>query len=773
MSNRIQRFLTERLLGFSREQPPKAKQQKQPSFVPLTAMSGVTGHEPAQQSSSQYPTYYESWAYACIATIASETAKIRLKLYERSPKGEIQEVPKHEALDLLHTVNAQITMYDLFEMTQTYKDIYGEAFWWLVRDQGKKSINSIFPWLNPSRMDLRFMDDGSGQIDHYEYHVPGTSDILTLDAADVLHFKYFNPTNSWRGMSPIQAARFSLATDREAAAWNWRFFKNEAKPSGIITYDFDLPDAQIERIKSQWDNSHRGTDNAHKIAILTGKAKYQDVGFSQKDMDFLEQRRYARDEILTIFRVPLAVLNPDESINRATAEAANAVFFERVVEPKMLQIINTLNEFFLKQFDATGKYFFDYNNSSPRNLEADLLRYQNGIQNGWLTPNEVREENGRDPFDGGNAFYLPFNLAQIGNQQPKQASAKPAVAKLHTMGKPSLQEKIYPEALKTAKRIVSAKYREANVKTKDKVKQQEAIAEASKQPDLRRQIGEGFSQIKRARIDAEASTFQKLLKKQFERQKEQVLKTVRQKSAITKDYDFEFDEQSEADLFAEIFLPVVKDVVKAHGEDAYRLLGEQGFDINRAVREFLKRDGLKFAKGINETTKADIKKAIDAGFAQGEGIDAIKVRVSGVFEEASGYRARMIAHTEVNRSSNFGIEEGYRQLGNEEKEWYTPLNEDLEVCVPMDGVKIAIDDDFDLPDGQNIPRPPAHPNCNCTELPVIPGNKSFHGAPMQPVIIRVPIVDMEATERMEKVASEGAEVVDQLREIHKTLQDGN
>lgn len=775
MQNTIQRFIS-RVLGIENSPVAVPKSKDAPMFLPLSEQSAIGRMESASALTPYLPQYYQSWVYAAINARAEEVGKIELRLFRKKANGENEKVETHEALDLLHDVNNRITQYDLFLSTQTYKDIYGEAFWWLVRD-GKGKPLSIFPWLNPANMDIETTE--TGDIKGYKYRVPGGREWIMFKPDDILHFKYFDPKNPYRGMSPITAARYAIATEKEAQAWNFNFFKNNARPGGIIIYPSRLDKDQIELIKAQWDGEHRGTDNAGKLAILSGGPTYSDVGVSQKDMDFLEQQKFNRDQILTIFRVPLALLNPDESINRATAEAAQSFFFERVIEPRMLQIVNVLNEFYLPAFDPKGELFFDFDNQGPRDLVSTTAYYTALFNIGAITQNEIRAEENLDRIDGGDTLFVPFNLQPAGIVPEKSRKPDGARFKHHTGTRRSLAQKIYPEAMKLAKLALQQKAKRGvmNKSRQAMVDKQKNLADSQVNKETRRRIGEGFAKVKRARVENEQKVFVTNLKKQFVRQEKQVLASLSTKAK--KDITFDFDIDEEAGIFADVFKPIVADVVKVHGEDALRLLGDEGFDVNRAVTNYVKRDGLKFAKQINETTSEKINRQIASGIEEGEGIEEIRRRINMVFEEASTSRARMIAQTEVNKSSSFGIEEGFRQSEVvEEKEWFTPLDVDDEVCVPMDGVKVGLEEKFSLSTGEDVDTPPAHPNCHCTILPVIDTSKmATMIAPSEPVVIETHVIDEDATKELKatveaakKVVAEGHGEIGRLKSLHDRLE---
>ena len=87
------------------------------------------------------------------------------------------------------------------------------------------------------------------------------------------------------------------------------------------------------------------------------------------------------------------------------------------------------------------------------------------------------------------------------------------------------------------------------------------------------------------------------------------------------------------------------------------------------------------------------------------------------------YRTRVIARTETMASSNAGQRELWNQArnqgllkGTEKKEWiFTPDTRACVICEAMAGVQVTLGKLFELPDGQLLEGPPAHPQCRCSE----------------------------------------------------------
>ena len=158
---------------------------------------------------------------------------------------------------------------------------------------------------------------------------------VPLQPHEVVFFRYFNPYHDYRGLAPLQAARAGVEQDSWASRYNTAFFKNSAQPGGVLETSSNLTDDEYQRVLAQWQDRHGGASKAHAMALLEGGLNYKQTGLSQKDMDFLEQRRWNREEIMAAFKVPKGELGIYEDVNYATAKTQRKLFWENTLLPKM------------------------------------------------------------------------------------------------------------------------------------------------------------------------------------------------------------------------------------------------------------------------------------------------------------------------------------------------------------------------------------------------------------------------------------------------------
>lgn len=117
-------------------------------------------------------------------------------------------------------------------------------------------------------------------------------------------------------------------------------------------------------------------------------------------------------------------------------------------------------------------------------------------------------------------------------------------------------------------------------------------------------------------------------------------------------------------------------------------------------------------KGLNKSGIDSIGSALADSVALGYSSGRAAKLIQQVVSDPS--RALSIAITEQSRAINMATVERYNQAGLEEMEWIT--SDPCDICAPNDGQVVRIGQAFNSGDEE----PPAHPNCRCALLPVIP-----------------------------------------------------
>lgn len=630
---------------------------------------------------------YRNWVYACVTARAEELASIELEL--KSKKND-EEIESHPVLDLLNDVNPNSTKYQLFYGTQAFLDLTGNAYWYLAKNQGGK-IKEIYQ-LAPDKMSIVLDKTNSLIITGYVYR--NGREEIPFEKDEIIHFKNFNPNGGYpaphKGVGIVEASLWAIETDNEARTWNYSFFKNSAKPDGLLTTDSVITDDQFARVKDQWKQAHQGSANNGKTAILENGLKWQDVSKTQKDMDFIAQRTFSRDEILSMFRVPKTVVGITDDVNRANAEASDYVFAKRTIQPLMKSFVITLNEYLLPLFDSS--VYFDFEDPTPEDRTAELSEYTQGF-NKWLTRNDIRREEGLAPSENGDVFYGGFADVVVDNApQTEEKNMKTETKDIVEKTVDNFIAQLPKKVVKEMRKITATQkdmYKDAYLKRFD-------ANEKALINDVRDYFAKQEDEVM-LNLEAELNGL---------KPKEYKMKALN---------DILFDDKKAVGTAISLITPHIRKFLKEGAElaDSYT---DGDYNLNSpSALNFIKERAKFFADSINETTSTALLTSIKEGLKEGEDFKAIQDRVKTVYKDAEDYRTLAIARTEVASSLNAGAIDAYKQAGINKVEWVAILDDvTSDECQQNDGEVREIGKSF--PAGAE--QPPQHVNCRCSVVAV-------------------------------------------------------
>jgi len=752
---------------------PRSSKVDKPQMTSTAVMSFP---QPPLRKSQEYLKAYMGYAFTAISAISQEVGSIDLKLFKASyergiPKTTI--IHEHEILSFLQYMNPLTTFYDQVEATQIYLELTGEAFWIILKDGGKPQeawlVRPDWMKIMPSKKDI---------IEHYVYNPGGnTMNKVIIPKENVIHFKYFNPLNPYRGKGSIQAAAMPLDIHTFAQEWNRNFFFNSAIPGLVFTTEKKLNEKVIKRFITQWQASYGGRAKSNKIAFLGSGFKLDKTTMGTKEMDFADQQRLMRDDILAVFKVPKSILGLTEDVNRASAKATNISFMERVITPRMMKFVGCLTEFLLPMYEEKN-LFFDFTDPAPEDVEIKLKKYENALKYGWLTPNEVRAEENLEPLDGGDELKpLSFGPRGSSGVQEEPEPEKGISALLKSMkGKKKVKPKSKikkKRKKKPYKHMVRVPVKRMEVIKREKLEKDlkkglrkdlmKLISSLIKDKDVgdeaeKRQVFRGVdSLLNEEGKEAYWRQFIEFVTEREAEMKEKVVELFKDQETIilqrledVKHWRKDLRKGKESSILPSVeelgitwkvvFIDILREILIEQGNYTLSFLGVGG-NLNLITDTavgFLRVNGAELITSINETTRNQLRETLAQGFEAGEGVPDLRGRVEDVFKEATRNRAEMIARTETIRASNFATVEAYRQSEVvEAKEWLAEMDDrTCPYCQEMNGKVIDLNesyfeegDDFTV-DGStlniellDVDEPPLHVNCRCTTIPVLIGQR--------------------------------------------------
>ena len=303
-------------------------------------------------------------AYRCVRMIADAAGSVPLLLY----KGQA-ELSQHPLLELLKRPNPAQGQRDLIENLVSFLLVSGNSYLELGEVDG--TPRELVP-LRPDRMQV--IPGARGWVESYRYSVNGA--FHDLRAENVLHLKLFNPLDDYYGLSPLEAAARALDTHNAASAWNKAMLDNAARPSGALVFsggDGQLSPQQFERLKGELQENFQSAANAGRPMVLEGGLDWKEMGFSPKDMDFINSKNNAAREIALAFGVPPMLLGIPGDNTFANYAEANRVFWRQSVVPVLRRVIEALAGFIGPRFEEGLRLDLDLDQVEALSHDRDAL----------------------------------------------------------------------------------------------------------------------------------------------------------------------------------------------------------------------------------------------------------------------------------------------------------------------------------------------------------------------------------------------------------------
>lgn len=393
------------------------------------ALFGLNGFITSDRAILQLAT-----AMACVRLLSQTIATLPLSIYRRLGDGGRKAMPDHPLYELLHDQpNADMTAVDFWQVVVAWMLLRGTAYT-EIDVIGERPV-ALTPLFLPNLSRTRSLN-GTWE---YRYVDCDTGKTRTIPPARIWKLPAFT-LNGEEGISPICYGANVFGTAMAADEASRNVFRNGLSASGFIQYG-DTPkdwltDAQREQIRSS-TTEFSGSSRAGKTMVLEGGMKYQALSMNPEDAQMLETRSFNIEEICRWYGVPPTLVgHGDKTSNWGTGlEQQNLSFLTYTLQPWLEKIEQSIRKTLLLPSEK-DRYFAEF--SVEGLLRADSAGratfYQSGLNNGWLTSDEVRSKENL-PVMGGKAAVLRVQgamvpLDKIGEMPPKatpqEAPAVPA-----------------------------------------------------------------------------------------------------------------------------------------------------------------------------------------------------------------------------------------------------------------------------------------------------------------------------------------------------------
>jgi HK97 family phage portal protein len=330
--------------------------------------------------------------------ISANSLNLPIVVKQRGKDGSINPVTEKSRYEyqvnfLLHTSpNRMHTPSEWITLMETSRLMYGNGYSYIVRENS--GLPKALKWLHPNQVEL--IPDN---IEFY-YNVrdfkTGNLIFKNVPSWDMIHVKALN------GVSVIDYACKSLEVGRAIQKTSTKFFDDGMTNKVILSYPGSLKGIA----KTNLEESFKKAMQEKSQIVLEEGLKPFLLTIPPEQAQMLLMSEFTVTDVARWFNLPEHMLNNLKTSTNNNIEFQGLSFTTHNVRPRIRLYEQ---EFNWKLLYNSPEYFTEFNMNAL--LRADLMTrfnaYSLAIQNRIMNPNEVRQLESMNPYEGGDNYENP------------------------------------------------------------------------------------------------------------------------------------------------------------------------------------------------------------------------------------------------------------------------------------------------------------------------------------------------------------------------------
>ena len=341
--------------------------------------------------------------------ISGQIAKLRFTVKD----AKNRELKDNRTYRLFaHKPNEESTSFQLRQWLVTNAILYGNAYCEIVKDRLERPV-ALWP-LGPH--EITAIRDENGDL-KYRMGWPRNPGKPYLNPSEVFHLRNTYSDDGVMGISTLRYAFRSLGISSKSADFALRVFTHGGVSTGFLKMkESSLSEEAIKRLETDFK------DPSKTVKVLEEGMEYIPNTVSEA-LQFLDTRKFGVLEIARFLGVSPSKLFHNEKYVASSVEEANIESaidtldtwcknFEEEIDRKLLMNQPGVHA----QFDLYDLF--------RGNMQSRAEYFKKMLEIGVLSPNEIREKEGLNPYPGGEKYFIPTNNLSPIDRMDEQIDAK-------------------------------------------------------------------------------------------------------------------------------------------------------------------------------------------------------------------------------------------------------------------------------------------------------------------------------------------------------------
>jgi HK97 family phage portal protein len=357
-------------------------------------------------------------AFACVTQIASDVAKLRLRLVELDNEGVWHETTNPAFSPVLRKPNRYQTTGKFVEQWITSKLVSGNTF--VLKERDARGIVKAMYVLDPTKVIPLVSADGGV---YYQLNTDQLTGIgggiinqsVTVPASEIIHDLMYPLFHPLVGVSPLYACGLGALQGLTIQQQSNFFFQNGSKAGGVLTVPGAISDETAAKLKADWQTKFTGA-NVGQVAVLPDGMKYEPLTVNATDAKLVEQLNWTAETICSCYHVPPFMVGVGPVPHFTSLEPLLQQYHAQCIQSLLTSCEDALDEGLGLTSTAYGTEF-DIDDLIWLDTATRTKAAADAIGSGAVSPNEARAKwFGLGAVEGGDTPYMQqqnYSLAAL------------------------------------------------------------------------------------------------------------------------------------------------------------------------------------------------------------------------------------------------------------------------------------------------------------------------------------------------------------------------
>jgi len=396
---------------------------------PMTIREPFTGAWQLNQDVRAETSLAYFAVFACITLIASDIAKLRLRLVAQDDDGVWQETTNPAYSPVLRTPNRYQTIIKFVERWILSKLTTGNTY--VLKQRDARGVVVAMYVLDPVRVTPLLASDGGVYYKLASDELTGVDgDGVTVPASEIMHDLMCPIFHPLCGVTPLYACGLSAVQGLTIQRSSSAFFANGSQPGGVLTAPGKIGDDTAGRLKEYWETNFSGA-NTGRVAVLGDGLTYEGMTVNAVDAQLIDQLKWTADTVCSCFHVPAYMIGVGPPPPYANVEPLLQQYYSQCIQSLLASFEATLDKGLEFKTPAIGTEF-DIMDLMWMDTATRTKAATDAIGGSAMSPNEARFRYfGLGPVTGGDAPLAQqqyYSLAALAARDADEPFAKPAPA---------------------------------------------------------------------------------------------------------------------------------------------------------------------------------------------------------------------------------------------------------------------------------------------------------------------------------------------------------